>query len=72
MRYFGFEDLSEKLATLENVMTLDANFCFFFEALDIWFEAIVSGVVIFIPRTEGLQDDQDITYAIRARHKSIL
>jgi hypothetical protein len=77
MRYLGFDDLPEKLVgngihTLENVMTLDLNFCFFFETLEVWFEAIVSGVGIFTPRTEGLQDDQDNTYAIRARKNGIL
>jgi hypothetical protein len=49
MRYFGFGDLSEKLVrngihTLENVMTLNASFAFFFGVLEIWFEAIVSGL----------------------------
>jgi hypothetical protein len=77
MTYFGFEDLPEKLIgngihTLENVMTLDASFSFFFEVLEIWFEAIVSRLGIFTPRTEGVQDDQDNTYAIRARHEEIL
>jgi hypothetical protein len=56
MTYFGFEDLPEKLAgngihTLENVLTLDANFSFFFETLEMWFEPIVSGLGIFTPRT---------------------
>jgi hypothetical protein len=77
MRYFGFEDLREKLVgngihTLENVVTLTLNFRFFFEVLEVWFEAIVSGVRIFTPRTEGLQGDQDNTYAIRARKDGIL
>jgi hypothetical protein len=77
MRYFGFEDLPEKLVrngihTLENVITLDLNFHVFFEKLMVWFEAIVSGVGIFTPRTEGLQDDQDNTYAIRASEYGIL
>jgi hypothetical protein len=54
MSYFGFEDLREQLAgngihTLENVMTLDLSFGFFFQILEIWFEAIVSGVEIFTP-----------------------
>src|SRR6266700_4036020 len=77
MRFFSFEDLHEKLVgngihTLENVMTLDANFCFFFEVLEVWFEVIVSGVRIFTPHTEGLQGDQDNTYFIRARKNRIL
>ena len=77
MTYFGFEDLHEKLVgngihTLENVMTLCYDFSYFFQVLDIWFEAIVSGVGIFTPRAEGLQDDQDNTYAIRARRNGIL
>jgi hypothetical protein len=77
MTYFGFEDLPEKLAgngihTLENVPTLEASFRFFFETLEMWFEAIVSGLGIFTPRTEGLQDSQDNTYAIRAGHDSML
>lgn len=46
-------------------MTLDLNFGFLFETLEIWFEAIVSGVEIITPCTECLQDDQDSTYAIR-------
>jgi hypothetical protein len=75
MSYFGFEDLREKLVgngihTLENVVTLDASYCFLFRVLEIWFEAIVSGVgTFFTLRTEGLQDGQDNTYAIRARKK---
>ena len=77
MKYFGFEDLPEKLVgngihALENVMTLDANFAYLFETLEVWFEAIVSGLGIFTPRTEGLQDDQDNTYAIQARLNLIL
>jgi hypothetical protein len=77
MSYFGFEDLREKLVgngihTLENVMTLDLGRSLIFQRLALWFEAIVSGVGIFIPRTEGLQDDQDNTYAIRARSNGIL
>jgi hypothetical protein len=78
MSYFGFEDLREKLVgngihTLENVVTLDASYCFLFRVLEIWFEAIVSGVgTFFTPRTEGLQDGQDNTYAIRARKKQEL
>jgi hypothetical protein len=59
MTYLGFEDLFEKLVrngihTLENVITLDTNFAFFFEVLEIWFEAIVSGLGIFTPCTEDL------------------
>ena len=47
MKYFGFEDLPEKLAgngihALENVLTLDASFEYMFETLQVWFEAIVS------------------------------
>jgi len=62
MTYFGFEDLPEKLVgngvhTLENVMTLDASFRTLFEVLEIWFEAI---------------DDQDNTYAIRARRGEVM
>jgi hypothetical protein len=77
MTYFGFEDLPDKLVgngihTLENVITLEASFRIFFETLEIWFEAIVGGLGIFTPHTEGLQDDQDNTYAIRARLKAIL
>jgi hypothetical protein len=45
---------------------------FFLEVLEIWFEAIVSGLGIYTPHTEGLQDDQDNTYAIRARKKGAL
>jgi hypothetical protein len=75
MTYFGFEDLPEKLVgsgihTLENVITLDASFRTFFKTLEMWFEAIVSG--LFTTYTEGLQDDQDNTYTIRAREKLIL
>lgn len=70
MTYLGFEDLPKKLAgngihSLENVMTLDLNTSYFFETLEIWFEAIVSGVGIITPCTECLQDDQDNTYAVR-------
>jgi hypothetical protein len=77
MTYFGFEDLPEKLVgngihELENVMTLDLNFAFYFETLEVWFEAIVSGLGIFIPRTGCLQNDQDNTYCIQARFKPIL
>ena len=79
MTYFGFEDLREKLVgngihTLENVMTLDASNCFLFQLLEIWFEAIVSRVGIFTRHAEGLrwQDDQDNTYAIRARDAGLL
>ena len=47
MKYFGFEDLPEKLVgngihALENVLTLDASFEYMFETLQVWFEAIVS------------------------------
>jgi hypothetical protein len=71
MTYFGFEDLHERLVgngihKLENVITLDSNFAIFFETLKVWFEAIVSGLGIFTPRAECLQDDQDNTYAIQA------
>ncbi|KAF8503360.1 hypothetical protein F5888DRAFT_1661404 [Russula emetica] len=57
MTYFGFEDLPEKLVgngvhTLENVMTLDTSFRFMFEVLVIWFEATVSELGIFTPRTQ--------------------
>ena len=77
MAYFGFEDLFEKLDrngihTLENVMTLNLNFRRMVEEFLVWFEAIVSGLEIFIPRTEGLQGDQDNTYAICAREEGIL
>ena len=77
MTYFGFEDLPDKLAgngihTLENVMTLDASYRIFFETLSMWFEAIVSGLGIFTPRAEGLQGDQDNTYAIRAKHNGMV
>ena len=77
MTYFGFEDFREKLVgngihELENVLTLETGLRVFFEHLEIWFEAIVSGLGIFTPRTEGLQGDQDNTYAIRARHKAWL
>ena len=77
MTNFGFGDLSEKLSgngihSLENVVTLDANFSAHFEKLEVWLEAIVSGLGIYTTRTKGLQDDQDNTYAIRARHDSMI
>jgi len=77
MTDFGFEDLPGKLAgngihTLENVMTLRTSFRILFETLEVWFEAVVSGLGIFTPLTEGLQDDRDNTYAIRARNKQAL
>ena len=77
MAYFGFEDLSEKLDgngihTLENVMILSLSFRYMFEELLVWFEAIVSGLEMFTPRTEGLQGDQDNTYAICAMEEGIL
>ena len=73
----GFEDLPKKLVgngihTLENVLTLQGGFRILFEILAVWFEAIVSGLETFTPRTEGLQSDQDNTYVIRARHEGIL
>ena len=59
MTDFGFGDLSEKLSgngihSLENVVTLDANFTALFEMLEVWLEAIVSGLGISTPRTKGL------------------
>jgi len=77
MSSLGFGDLREKLVgngihSLENVITLDRSICSLFRELEIWFEAIVSGVGIFITRTEDLQDDQNNTYAIRARQDGIL
>ena len=77
MTYFGFEDLFEKLVVngihnLENVVTLHTVLAYFFKTLAIWFEVVVSGPGMFTPRTDGLQDDQDNTYAIRAREDAIL
>ena len=77
MSYLGFGDLSEKLVgngihTLENVLTLSADCRALFEDLDVWFEAIVSVLGVLAPCTEGLQDDRDNTYAIRAMDKVYL
>ena len=50
MTDFGFGDLPGKLVgngihTLENVMTLCTSFRIFFETLEVWLEAVVSGLV---------------------------
>ena len=77
MSYFGFEHLRENLVgngihTLENILTLETSLRIFFEGLEIWFEAIVRGFGIFIPRTEGMQGDENNTYAIGSRHQSMI
>ena len=49
-KYFGYEDLPEELIVaggttihgLDNVMTLEPSIRAWFEALELWFEAIVS------------------------------
>ena len=49
MKEFGYEDLPEKLNgagihNLDNVMTLDPSIHAWFDKLEIWFEAVVSGI----------------------------
>ena len=77
MSYLGFGDIPEKLVgngihNLENVLTLSTSYSGLFEKLYVWFEAIVSVLEILAPCTEGLQDDRDNTYAIRAMDKVYL
>ena len=49
MRFFGYEDLPEKLNGagihgLDNIMTLDYSIQGWFDGLQLWFEAVVSGL----------------------------
>ena len=49
MRCFGYEDLPEKLNGagihgLDNIMTLDPSIHNWFDGLQLWFEAVVSGL----------------------------
>ena len=46
---FGYEDIPEKLIgagihRLDNIMTLDASIHSYFDKLQLWFEAVVSGL----------------------------
>jgi len=54
MRCFGYEDLPEKLNSagihgLDNIMTLDYSIQGWFDGLQLWFEAVVSGLQFSVP-----------------------
>ena len=71
MRCFGYEDLPEKLKgagvhSLDNIMTLQLDIHSWFDQLQVWFEAVVSGLQFVSPYAECLQDGKENTYNVCA------
>ena len=69
LRCFGYEDLPERLHgagihSLDNIMTLQHDIHSWFDQLELWFEAVVSGLQIVSLYAECLQDGKENTYNI--------
>lgn len=76
LKGFGYEDLPERLNgvgihNLDNVMTLDPSIHAWFDKLEIWFEAVVSGIKSSSPRTLNVRrrtKEIPIIFALRKKH----
>jgi len=77
MRCFGYEDLPQRMHgagahSLDNIMTLQLDVHCWFDKLELWFEAVVSGLQIVSPYAECLQDGKENTYNICATERAHL